>query len=310
MAGNEPFAAGIGKTNIDLLYSGIEKLPKEGEEVYSKNFSVQLGGGVPATLITLSRLGVKTKIATCLGEDIFSRFANDEYKKAGVVPLNLYFGASIPLNITSAVITSGDRTFISYTNGDMPFDENTLRAAYDMCRGAKVVLMQPGGFLPVYKKLKSEGAILVFDCGWSENLSLDSMREYLTIADYYTPNKKEALKITDTASTLQAAQVLSQFFDRVIIKLDKDGCFGMENGKTFVVPPAPDVNCVDSTGAGDAFLAGFVYGLFCGRSFYDCLNLGNLTGGKCTTKVGCLGAYYTKNELDIVFNGSLNKNNQ
>lgn len=297
MVGNKDFVAGIGSTNIDLLYSGLDKLPNEGEEIYSNDFSLQLGGGVPATLINIGRLGITAKIATELGKDIFSSFAASEFEKAGVQPLNLYKGNDMPLNVTSAMITPSDRTFISYGNGNVEATEYALDIAYKMCRGAKIVIMQAGGFLPVYKKLKDEGTILVFDCGWDENMSLETYKEYLTIADYYTPNQKEALKITNTDTYENAAKVLSNYFNKVVIKLDKNGCLGMENGKSFIVSPVPNVQCVDSTGAGDAFLAGFIYGLFYDKSLKDCIIYGNITGGKCVTAVGCLNAYNTENDL-------------
>ena len=197
--GDKNFIAGIGCTNVDILYSGIDRLPNEGEEIYAKHFSLQLGGGVPATLINLGRLGIKTKIATELGDDIFSNYARQEFEKCGVSPINLYKGDDdIPLNVTSAMITSRDRTFMSYGHGSVEATPDALDAAYKMCTGAKIVIMHTGGFLPVYKKLKSEGTMLVFDCGWDDNLSLENYKEHLELADYYTPNQKEALKITDT----------------------------------------------------------------------------------------------------------------
>lgn len=302
MGGNKNFVAGIGSTNVDLLYSGLERLPNEGEEIYSKDFSLQLGGGVPATLINLGRLGVPAKIATELGNDFFSTFAKGEFEKNGVEPLNLYKGHAMPLNVTSAMITPRDRTFMSYGNGNVEATDYTLEKAYEMCRGAKIVIMQVGEFLPVYKKLKDEGTILVFDCGWDEKLSLDTYGKYLELADYYTPNQKEALKITETNTPIEAANILSNYFKKVVVKLDKDGCLGLQNRKTFIVPPVPNVKCVDSTGAGDAFLAGFVYGLFHNMEFEDCILLGNITGGKCVTKVGCLNGYVTESELLDQFN--------
>lgn len=297
MDGADKFVAGIGSTNIDLLYSGLNKLPNEGEEVYSKDFSIQLGGGVPATLINVGRLGIPAKIATELGEDIFSKFAKDQLKKYGVTPLNLYNGTAMPLNVTSAMITPKDRTFMSYGRGNVEATDTALEKAYEMCTGAKIVIMQVGGFLPVYQKLKNEGTILVFDCGWDDNLSIDTYKDYLEIADYYTPNQKEALKITGTDTPEKAAQVLSGYFDNVLIKLDKDGCLGMQNNKKFYVPVLPEIKCVDSTGAGDAFLAGFIYGLFYNKPLADCIKIGNVTGGKCVEKIGCLGGYATEKEL-------------
>lgn len=58
------FIAGAGATNVDLLYQGMERIPDVGEELYCKDFDLQLGGGLPATLINLGRLGIETKIAT------------------------------------------------------------------------------------------------------------------------------------------------------------------------------------------------------------------------------------------------------
>ena len=217
--GDKNFIAGIGCTNVDILYSGIDRLPNEGEEIYAKHFSLQLGGGVPATLINLGRLGIKTKIATELGDDIFSNYARQEFEKCGVSPINLFKGNDdIPLNVTSAMITSRDRTFMSYGHGSVEATPDALDAAYKMCTGAKIVIMHTGGFLPVYKKLKSEGTMLVFDCGWDDNLSLENYKEHLELADYYTPNQKEALKITDTDTPEKAADVLSNYLSLSLIK--------------------------------------------------------------------------------------------
>ena len=56
------FIAGAGATNVDLLYQGFDRLAGVGEELYCKDFSLQLGGGLPATLINLGRLGISTMI--------------------------------------------------------------------------------------------------------------------------------------------------------------------------------------------------------------------------------------------------------
>ena len=100
---------------------------------------------------------------------------------------------------------------------------------YENSRGAKIVQMGVGS-LEAYRRLKADGAILVFDTGWDDAMSLETYREYLELADYYTPNQKEALKITGTDQPADAARVLTQFFDKVIVKLDKDGCLILEDG--------------------------------------------------------------------------------
>lgn len=295
------FCAGAGSTNVDLLYKGFERLPKLGEELYCDEFSLQLGGGLPATLINLGRLGVSARIATELGRDMFSEFAKSKFQENGVEPANLYDGDKIPLNITSAIILPADRTFFTYGKGSIDPSDEAKEAFYRMAAGAKVVLMHPGGFLPVYRRLKAEGTKLVLDTGWDEELSFSKYGEYLELADYYTPNRKEAMQITGTTSPEAAAERLRVYFDNVVVKVDKDGCIGMDGGEMFFVPSIDEFRNVDSTGAGDAFLAGFVYGLMHDCPLKQCIAYGNITGGKSVTAVGALSAYVTEPELQAYY---------
>lgn len=290
------FIAGNGKTNTDILYSGLSRLPEMGEEIYSEGFSMLLGGGVPGTMVNLARLGIETHISTWLGTDNFSRFVSGEYEKYGVTVENLYTGSGrLPLNITSAMITPEDRTFVTY--GPEPeYNDYELERIYKASTSAKIVEIQ-NGCLGVYKKLKKEGTILVLDTGYSEDMSFNMYKDYIELADYYVPNQKEAMKVTGKESPEEAIKFLSQYFEKPIVKLDKDGCMGMENGEIFVVKSIDEFHRVDSTGAGDAFLAGFMYGIFHDYKFKDCILFGNLTGGKCVTGVGCLTEYFTEEEL-------------
>lgn len=185
------FIAGIGKTNMDLIFQGMPRIPAEGEEIYASDFSIQLGGGIPATLINISRLGVPVKLATALGDDMFSRFAADEFYKNGVKPDNFYTPGTFPVNVTAVAITPEERTFFSYGPSPAETKEEKERF-YQMAHGAKVVLMQKG-YLDVYRQLKSEGTILVFDTGWDDSMTLESYRPYLELADYYTPDRKSVV---------------------------------------------------------------------------------------------------------------------
>lgn len=291
------FIAGAGATNVDLLYQGFDRLADVGEELYCKDFSLQLGGGLPATLINLGRLGIETKIATELGNDIFSNFAKEKFIENGVEPTNLYSGTAIPLNITSAIILPKDRTFYSYGKGNIEPDDKALESFYNIAKGCKICMMQLGGFLPVYEQLKAEGTKLVLDTGWDDEMSFEKYDSFLTLADYYTPNRKEAMRITGENTPEKAAQALKKYFDKVVVKVDADGCIGIDEDMEFFVPSIDEFKNVDSTGAGDAFLAGFMYGVFYDYCLKDCIEFGNITGGKAVTAVGALSAYVTEKEL-------------
>ena len=291
------FIAGAAATNVDLLYENMPKIPAVGEEVYTDRFSLQLGGGLPATLINLGRLGVPTRIATELGDDLFSAFAREEFLKNNVTPLNLYRGEKIPVNITSAILLPDDRSFVSYGKGGMDTDAAAVDAFYRMATGAKICLMTAGGFVDVYRTLKAEGTTMVLDMGWDDELGSGKYADLLEIADYYTPNRLEAMQVTGCADAENAAKALRRSFEHVIVKVDKDGCIGLDGDGLFFCPSDPRFRAVDSTGAGDAFLAGFCYGLYHDYPFRDCIEFGNLTGGKAVTEVGALSGYLTESQL-------------
>lgn len=287
------FVAAFGKLNVDLLYSGMPRIPNEGEEIYCKDFKVCLGGGLPATMINCSRLGVPAKIGTFLGDDMFSDFAKSELIKSGT-NYEIFESQNYPLNVTSAIITDTDRTFVSY-GGTETYSDEMLEKIYNTLKGAKVVAMQEK-IIPVYKELKKGGTILVLDTGYSEDMSIEKHKELIEIADYYTPNIDETEKLTGTRDYKKALKILGEYFEKPVVKLGKEGCAGYD-GDYFVVKNIDEFKCVDATGAGDAFLSGFIYGLFNGFDFRKCILAGNITGGKCVTGVGCLTEYVNEKEI-------------
>ena len=287
------FVGAFGKLNVDLLYSGMPRIPNEGEEIYCKDFKVCLGGGLPATMINCSRLGVPAKIGTFLGDDMFSDFARKELEKSGT-QYELFESKNYPLNVTSAIITSTDRTFVSY-GGTETYSDEMLEKIYNALKGAKVVAMQEK-IIPVYKELKKDGTILVLDTGYSDDMSIEKHKELIEVADYYTPNIDETEKLTGTRDYKEALKVLGEYFEKPVVKLGKLGCAGYDKDY-FVVDNIDEFKCVDATGAGDAFLSGFIYGLYNDLDFKQCILVGNITGGKCVTGVGCLTEYIAEEQL-------------
>ena len=291
------FIASAGVTNVDLLYVGMGRIPEEGEEIYAKEFRICLGGGAPGTAVTAARLGIPVRLATFLGNDLFSGFAHEELKRSHVELSNLLpqGETQIPVNVTSVMITERDRTFASYGYDKKP-DREQMETLYQMSKGAKLAQMQLG-FLPVYRRLKEEGTKLLLDFGWDEELSLEKYRDYIELADYYTPNQKEAMKITGTASPQDAIEVLARYIANPLVELDKDGALLLSGGSLIHVEAIPEFTYRDATGAGDAFLAGLMYGLFHDYGFQDAVLFGNITGGKCITEAGALTAWVGEEEL-------------
>jgi sugar/nucleoside kinase (ribokinase family) len=304
-----PFVAGAGLANIDLTFSGLPRLPNEGEELHADEFSIHLGGGALGTLINVSRLGIPVHAGTYLGDDIFSRFVFKELETLPVTITNLYKAdhGAIPLNISVAALTAHDRTFLSYTDKKVPVD-NELQAVFELCRGARIVDMQMG-YIDVYRKLKEEGSTLIFDMAWEDAIPRPVYETYLELADYWTANRQEALKFTGCKDVSSAARVLRNWLEIPIIKLDASGCLIYDDEER-IIPPIREFVHIDSTGAGDAFLAGLIYGLYHQRPIEDAVLMGNITGGKCVTAKGALTAFVSEPELLYLFEKYHNTDNQ
>lgn len=291
------FVIGIGRTNIDMIYSGMDRLPAIGEEIYSKGFEIHLGGGAPGESVILSKLGIPSKIITWLGKGPFADIARSEFTIGSPEIIDLYHGTGDPLILSTAMLCCGDRTFVSYGE-EIRISSVDMARIREEHRGAKIVLMNPQ-FPELYNEPYLSDAVKIFDTGWEDDLSLENekYRKMITLADYYLPNRREAMKITGTSTVEDAAEVLSRFFRHVIIKLDKEGCMIRDEKGQRIIPPLQDLNFVDATGAGDAFLSGFVYGIYHGYNLDDCVRFGNTTGGTCVQAYGCVTKTLNENEL-------------
>lgn len=291
----ENHIASMGKICIDLIYSDVERLPKLGEEVFSKGFTITLGGGPPATAVALHRLGIPVRLGTFLGKGQFSRMAQKQLKEYKLNFINLYQGVEPePLIITSVISTAEDRSFVSYQPGhtDRSRPEKfyaTEAQVYELYRGCRIAYVTLG-YDDVWKRLKKEGSILVMDAAWHDNLNLDLYKGVFSYIDYFTPNEKEAPKLTNTSSPEEALDVLAEYIPNPIVKLSKNGSIIKEDGKTVHIKAAPHFASIDATGAGDAFLAGLMYGIYKGYSTREAVFLGNIAGGNCVTQIGCLTA--------------------
>lgn len=290
--------AGFGTLNCDILYSGMPRLPEEGQEIYASGLDVQLGGGPAATLTVLSRLKVPTLLLTLLGEkSFFADFLRQKLDEAGVTYKDLHNGKGIPFCISSAMITESDRTFASYI-GAHELDKAQESEVKKILIDTPVVLMN-GGKIEMYREIrqKNPDSILVWDTGWKDDLSLKNYEEYLILADYYTPNLPEALQITGETDPILALRVLRKYFKYPIIKMGKNGCLFMKEEGIYCASVLPGIKAVDSTGAGDAFLGGFLYGICHEKEIADCVRFGNVTGGICVSEIGCLKGSVSEEKL-------------
>lgn len=284
---------GVNLLTLDMLFTGLPKLPRMGEEVNTQQFSFCLGGGPVASLAVASRLGASTKLATCLGDDEMSQLAKGFLEKEAVSYRNFpaRHTTQPPLNITCVMtFQQEDRTFISYF-AESDFHRDSIDAKFEYLKDTRFCLASTPSE-ELFAKLGKEGCRIIYDIGWSDDLCLEDMKAILKHVYLFSPNSKEAMKITGAASPRDALEKLAGYVEQPIVKLGKDGALVWHEQQAVHVPAA-DFTPVDATGAGDAFLGGVAYGLTQGWDIVRCVELGNYTGGTATTALGCLTARCT-----------------
>lgn len=293
----------IGEIYLDHVFSGFEAWPNPGEEIFTEQYAWELGGGAVTTACALSRLGRKVKLIGVVGEDQFSvveaRLANFDVSAASIHKSKGRSG------VTVSISTKQDRSFFTYRGVNQNLSRHLLRDKL-LLQGASTAqhihLALPlsaadcSAVLPI---LKSQGASISIDVGHQIEWLQDKQNlEVLRQMDYAMPNEKEAVILAGSpADYLQLCSRLD--IRRALVKLGAAGAIMMaDNVQHHAV--SPKVETVDTTGAGDAFDAGFIDAVLSGLSPKQCLEWACVCGALSTRAVGALDALPSRTEAEAV----------
>ncbi len=271
----------------DLIVTGMADIPKLGDEVFGTGMGMHAGGAFNSVR-ALHRLGLKTGWVCDLGQDLFSEFVLSEIRQEGVDTSLLRIHPHPLRSFSLSFSFDHDRGFISYLDPVERYD----REPYVLKHRPRCLLLgwleHGPDVLRLIDAAHQVGARVVMDCQ-STKVTLDSpgVGEVLRRVDAFLPNAREARQLTGADDLEQAAEILAQATRVVVIKDGAQGAIAREGECRYHVPPLP-VEPVDSTGAGDCFNAGFVYGLLNGECLETCLKLGNICGGVSTTGYGTI----------------------
>ena len=280
-----------GRVYLDILFGNVERLPEPGEEVHYDTFAIQAGGAFN-TAAGLARLGLATALAADLGADRFSDFLRDEIVRFGI---RTDFVNRVPrpvLAVTVSLSNPADRRLVSYCD---PQKETPLPlSVLDRYRIRHVHLpgyRQASEVVDFVAEAKRRGATVSMD-SQSDVGSLTDARLAPLVAhlDTLFCNRREARLLAGLDDEAAAARDLARHVGRVVVKLGAEGALAAEGNRLVRVPLGIDVDARDTTGAGDAFAAGFLYGALRGLDLEGALAAGNLCGAISTTGLGAAAA--------------------
>jgi sugar/nucleoside kinase (ribokinase family) len=270
----------------DLVFTGLPDIPKLGEEVFAKNLKIIPGAGfIPA--VALTRLNVQARWACDFGNDFFSRYVLHEATRQRLDP-HLFRVHDRPLQAVSVAYSfAGDRAFLSYIDSLPPMDLSAL-VRENPSRYLMLMSFQcDSKFIGAAKIAREKGTQIFMDGQVMDdaNLTNPGVIAALKSVDVFSLNQKEAMQLTGEQTVKAALNRLSEFTPLVVLKLGADGAMARNKDAVIHLPAIPAIE-IDTTGAGDNFDCGFLYGLLHKYSLVDCLRCGNFCGSRSVTAYG------------------------
>jgi len=256
----------IGDVNIDLLLSPIENYPKRDLQKILSWIRVEVGGGGAHVALALSKLGVKTKLIGLIGEEPFGKFILEKVKKFGVESklktVEKETGISVGINFKD-----GSRSLLTYrgTNSIFSIKDFNLEEIE-----GEILFLSGYGLLENFRKdvrktlkfAKKNGMITCMDPDLKSYRRFDAneMKSVLKLIDFFFPDLEEGKVITREKGKMKIVEKLLKLGCKTVaLKLGSEGCIIVDKNNLLRLGPIK-TNVVNSTGAGDFFNAGFVFG--------------------------------------------------
>lgn len=291
-----PFAV-LGNFVVDLIARPLHRLPEPGRLQILDTLETHPGGNGPNTAAALARLGAGVAALGRVGEDLYGRYLCERLEGWGVDTGTVSRDPTAATGITLvAVDATGERSFTHAFGANATFGPEhvpweRLAGVRHLHFGGFFVLprMDAGGAVEVLAEARRRGLSTSLDVCWDrEGRWLSLLGPCLPHADFAMPSEDEARALTgETAPPAMAAALRAAGARVALVKLGERGCHyaGPEGD---LASPAFRVPVRDTTGAGDCFIAGFLYAREAGWPLPRALRFANACGARAVGEVGAV----------------------
>ena len=286
----------IGDLNADLILTGEDPVPVFGQvEKLVDDGLLTVGGSCGIAACAAVRLGLRTACVGVLGDDALGSFMREALRSRGVDVSGCPTDRERRTGITVVLARRGksDRAILTAPGTAAALragqvDRDMLRRSRHVHCGAYFVqpALQPD--LPgLFAESRRHGASCSLDTNWDPAERWDGgLAEALGACDVFFPNEAEARAITGCVDAHAAAAKLGAGGATVAVKRGAAGALVRAGGKTLCAAAPAAAGLVDTTGAGDAFDAGYLFGLLNGWAAERCLALAVACGTLSTRGTG------------------------
>jgi sugar/nucleoside kinase (ribokinase family) len=301
---------GIGNALVDLLIS-LEndnlladlKLPKGSMTLVDESIKENIarlsaslkkdmasGGSAANTIHGLARLGVDSAFIGKIGEDEIGEFFQSDLEKSGIKPL-LYKSKSASGLASAMISLDGERTFGTYLGAAVELSGTDLKSEHFKGFGILHVegyLVQNHELLEsIMKQASAEGLMISLDLA-SYNVVEANLEFLKKITEKYVDlifaNEEEAKAFTGKEPA-EALDEIAKISKIAVVKIGKKGSLVKSGDLVFEISPIT-TNAIDTTGAGDLYASGFIFGLIKGLPLEKAGQIGTLLASTVIEKIG------------------------
>jgi len=297
-----PGVIGFGALNLDKI-TLVDKIPSAEEEGFVLSVEWHPGGSAANTIVGLSRLGMRTGFIGRVGNDPEGSAMLKDLDSEGVETkgIRLCQGRSgVGLSLVdkrgqrALLIDPGVNDTISRQDIDRPY-----LGGFDLLHMTSFVCKSTDLSLRTQLAVARDADIpLSLDPGqlYAER-GLQILRPIIEKCMVVLPNERELRLMTGLGPAEGAKKLLGMGARMVAVKMGLKGCY-LTDGESKDRVPAYGGRGVDTTGAGDAFNAGFIFGILAGMDLAECGRIGAKVAWFCVQKVGARAGLPTKKQLD------------
>lgn len=295
-------------TCVDLLMRGRDVVPEFGQvEKLVDNYELELGGSCCLFAAQAAKLGLKVAVLGKVGPDAFGELVIGKLKAAGVDTRFITVDPALKTGVTVHLTPSGvnDRAMLTYLGSlesltPADITDDFLRLGRHLHYGS---LYLHTGLLPVWGDIMHRAKRLGLSTSLDPNYDPSGqwqagMIDALPSIDVFMPNDVELCSIARRDSLPDAVAALLATYNGVLaVKAGADGATVHRRDENFRFKPLPAAPGGDSTGAGDAFDAGFLAGWLNGLSLAYSLEIGCLCGRSVAGKAGGYAGQLWRSDL-------------
>ena len=293
----------LGDANPDLVLTGdVDPAFGQAERLVD-GARLTVGGSGAIVAASAARLGLRVGFCGVVGDDPFGRFLREELERRGVDVGGLVVDADRPTGVTVVLARQNDRAILTHagTIADLRtdlIDPLRLERARHVHVSSYFLQERLAPELPaLFERVRAHGATTSVDPNWDPAERWDGgLRDLLGQVDVFLPNATEATRIADVPEFDAAVLALAERAGVVVAKAGADGAVAA-HGERLIRAAPPAIEPLDTTGAGDAFDAGYLVSMLAGDPLERSLAIANACGALSTRAVGGVDAQPTMDQV-------------